>query len=131
MGYAERANGKCKTVIVDFDDACDGNDGLDTLRRLKDRDPGFRVTLFAIPTRLSDGLMARYDSERDWIGLGVHGWRHARHECLAWTSEETAEKLELAMKVYPGFHKVFKAPLAGWWRSRAAPRISRPAERLL
>jgi hypothetical protein len=83
---------------------------MDTLKRLKERDPGFKVTLFAIPTRCSDGLLQRYDKERDWIQLGVHGWRHARHECLAWTSEETVEKLALAEHIYPEFVPVFKAP---------------------
>jgi hypothetical protein len=95
---------------MDFDDLCDANEDFDTLRRLKDRDAGFKVTLFAIPTRCSDELFARYDKERDWIQLGMHGWRHARHECLGWTSEETEDKLKLARAIYPNFAPVFKAP---------------------
>lgn len=99
-----------KPVVMDFDDLCDTNDPMDALKRLKDRDPNFKVTLFAIPSRCGGGLLAKYDSERDWISLGVHGWRHSRHECLAWTSEETEEKLGIALSIYPNFARIFKAP---------------------
>ena len=108
MGYEARTHKQ--TVVMDFDDLCDGNDDMDTLHKLHDRDPNFKVTLFAIPTRCGDKLLQRYDGERDWIQLGIHGWRHARRECLAWTSEETAEKLQLALSIYPAFAPVFKAP---------------------
>ena len=99
-----------RRVILDFDDLCDSNNPLSTLRLLKTRDPGFKVTLFAIPTRCSTSLLAEYALERDWIELAVHGWRHARHECLAWTSEETADKLQQSLAIYPHFAKLFKAP---------------------
>lgn len=101
---------KPKTAILDFDDLTDTNDPYDTLAKLHERDEGFKVTLFAIPTRLSDGLLAKYDSARDWISLGVHGWRHARHECLGWTSEETQDKLNKARTIYSNFAPIFKAP---------------------
>lgn len=97
-------------AILDFDDLMDGNDPLDVLEILKDRDPNFKVTLFAIPTRCSEFLLEKYKTRSDWIELGIHGWRHSRHECLAWTSEETVEKLHLARAIYPGFAPVFKAP---------------------
>jgi len=99
-----------KTVVMDFDDLCDGNEDLETLCRLKERDPNFKVTLFAIPTKCSDSLLTKYSMECEWIQLGIHGWRHARYECLAWTSEETEEKLALAKEIYPHFAPVFKAP---------------------
>lgn len=97
-------------AVLDFDDLCDTNNPLDVLMRLKERDPGFKVTLFAIPLRCSDQLLGSYDQHSDWIALGVHGWRHARHECLAWTSEETTDKLEKVLAIYPKFARVFKAP---------------------
>ena len=99
-----------RTVVLDFDDLCDGNDDMDTLKRLKERDDNFKVTLFAIPTRCGDELLAKYEAERAWIQLGIHGWRHARYECLAWTSEETQEKLALSYKIYNHFAPIFKAP---------------------
>lgn len=106
---ASKTNGKPQAVVMDFDDLCLGNDRLDTLLRLKERDPGFKVTLFAIPTRCGDQLLRSYDQHRDWIQLGIHGWAHARHECLAWTSEETVEKIKTARLIYQ-FAPVFKAP---------------------
>jgi len=109
MGREARVNGKPQTVVLDFHDLADGNDQLDVLKRLKERDPGFKVTLFAIPARCSDDLLARYDAVKDWVQLGIHGWRHARHECLAWTSEETVEKIEAARAIYQSFAPVFCA----------------------
>jgi hypothetical protein len=97
------------SAVLDFDDLCDTNDPYDSLCRLKDRDEGFKVTLFAIPTRCSDDLLKKYERDKEWISLGIHGWRHARHECLAWTSEETMEKLSMARAQYD-FAPVFKAP---------------------
>lgn len=99
-----------KRVIIDFDDLCDGNNPYDALVRLHERDPGFKVTLFAIPTRCSTDLLAKYRFISDWCQLAVHGWRHARHECLGWTSEQTADKLQRALAIYPGFVRLFKAP---------------------
>lgn len=97
-------------VVLDFDDLCDTNDPFDSLMTLKERDPGFKVTLFAIPTRCSDGLLKKYEVIRDWCALGVHGWRHSRHECLAWTAEEAQDKLDRATALYPHFVRMFKAP---------------------
>lgn len=99
-----------KRVILDFDDLCDDNDPYDALIRLHKRDPNFKVTLFAIPTRCSPELLAKYRFISDWCQLAVHGWRHARHECLGWTSEETQDKLQRSLDIYPVFVKLFKAP---------------------
>lgn len=99
-----------RVTVLDFDDLCDENDPLDTLCALRDKQPDVKVTLFAIPTRCSDKLLARYHNNSAWISLGVHGWRHARHECLAWTSEETVDKIFKARAIYHDFARVFKAP---------------------
>ena len=99
-----------KTAILDFDDLCDANDPFDALTRLKARDPNFKVTLFGIPTRMSPALVSKYAAARDWIQIGIHGWRHSRHECLAWTAEETVEKVTEARRVCPDFAPIFKAP---------------------
>jgi hypothetical protein len=99
-----------KATVLDFDDLCDTNDPWDDLLRLRERVPDLRLTLFCIPARTSPETFAKYDAARDWCRLGVHGWRHSRHECLGWTSEETEAKIDMAMAVYPGFDRVFKAP---------------------
>lgn len=110
MASKPKLNGVLQTVVMDFDDLTDDNDRFATLLRLKAHDPGYKVTLFAIPTRLSNRTLQRYDDECHWIQLGIHGWRHSRHECLAWTSEETEEKIAAARAIYPNFAPVFKAP---------------------
>jgi len=94
---------------MDFDDLSDGNDRLDILLRLKERDPGFKVTLFAIPARCGDDLLKRYDNLKSWIQLCIHGFRHSRHEALGWMQDEAEDKLERAMHIYP-FAPVFKGP---------------------
>lgn len=94
---------------MDFDDLATGNNRLDILMRLKERDPGFKVTLFAIPDRCGDSLLHAYDSLRTWVQLGIHGFRHSRHECYGWTQDEAEEKIELARHIYP-FAPIFKAP---------------------
>lgn len=98
------------TAILDFDDLTDGNDPHDALMRLKERDGGFKVTLFAIPTRCGDTLLKKYEAIKDWCALGIHGWRHSRHECLAWTSEEAVDKVIRAKSIYQHFAPIFKAP---------------------
>lgn len=103
------ANGKTGKVVIDFDDLCDTNDRMDVLERLRERDPGFKVTLFAIPTRCSDALLKKYDAEKDWVQLGIHGFRHSRHEALGWTQDEAEDKMNRAMAIYP-FAPIFKAP---------------------
>jgi len=103
------ANGSVRKVIMDFDDLANGNSRLDILKRLKERDPGFKVTLFAIPARCSDSLLAEYDAEKSWIQLAIHGFRHSRHEALGWLQDEAEDKLARAMAIYP-FAPVFKAP---------------------
>lgn len=107
---SHKTNGAPQTVVLDFDDLCDTNDRYDTLMRLKERDPGFKVTLFAIPMRCGDELLHRYDAIKDWCQLAIHGYRHSRHECLAWTSEDTEEKIEKSRTIYPYFAPLFKAP---------------------
>ena len=84
-------------VVFSLDDLCDEFDPWEPLHALKEKYPGLRVTLFAIPARCSDGLLARYRA-LDWVELGVHGYHHALRECLVWGFEETMEKLEELVK---------------------------------
>lgn len=94
-------------VVFSLDDLCDEFDPWEPLHALKEKYPGLRVTLFAIPARCSDGLLARYRA-LDWVELGVHGYHHALRECLVWGFEETMEKLEELEGL--GWTKLFKPP---------------------
>jgi hypothetical protein len=93
--------------VVDFDDLCDEFDPWEELHALHDKHPGFRCTLFAIPSRCSDELLARYRA-LDWVELGVHGYHHAARECQVWGYDEAAAKLKELEAL--GWTKLFKAP---------------------
>ena len=79
-------------VVFELDDLCDGMDPYNDLLHVKNQYPGLRVTMFAIPSRCSDELLARYRA-LDWVELGVHGYHHAAQECIVWGYEESIEKL--------------------------------------
>jgi hypothetical protein len=94
-------------VLVDFDDFCEREHRLDLLYELREANPHFRVTLFAIPGRGSDEF---WDAVPDWCELAVHGWMHPHpREAEHWTYEE-------AMRVFAArparFVEGYKAP--GW-----------------
>lgn len=94
-------------TVFDVDDLCDSFDPWGELHDLKEKYPNLRVTLFAIPGRCSDELLARYRA-LDWVELGVHGYHHAPRECLVWGFEEAMDKLEELES--QGWDKLFKAP---------------------
>lgn len=97
-----------RPLVVDVDDLCDLHDPYDTLLRLKEADPNFKVTMFAIPNRCSKSLLKRYNKEHEWIRLGMHGWQHTRAECYSWNPKEAADKITHG--VARGFDDSFRAP---------------------
>jgi hypothetical protein len=94
--------------VVDVDDLCDQYDPMDTLKRIKEAVPDFKVTIFAIPTRCSDSLLKRYMDEDEWIRIGMHGWVHSRGECLSWNPQEAHDKIMRAIGW--GYEEAFRAP---------------------
>jgi hypothetical protein len=94
-------------TVFDLDDLCDEFDPWDELHALKERFPHLKVTLFAIPSRCSDELLARYRA-LDWVELGVHGYHHSAMECGVWGYDETVEKLTELEEL--GWNKLFKPP---------------------
>lgn len=96
--------------VFDFDDHEPGNDAMPWMHRLKEINPAFKATLFAIPG-LGDADF--WDSHPDWIELAVHGWLHPdAHECHDWSYERTVDLIDLIDDDYPWFVRGFKAP--GW-----------------
>jgi hypothetical protein len=65
-------------MICDFDDFHPGNTGYELLFKLKEANPSFRCTLFAVPGLGSDQF---WDDVPDWCELAAHGWRHGGHGC--------------------------------------------------
>jgi len=96
-------------VICDFDDFHETNHRYDLLHRLKDANPLFRCTLFAVPALGSDSFWA---STPRWCELAVHGWLHPDpHECSEWPAVRMRQLLDERI-VREHFINGFKAP--GW-----------------
>lgn len=94
-------------MIVDFDDFHQGQHRLDLLEYLRDANPDFRCTLFAIPAHGSDEF---WEGVPEWCELAVHGWNHwSPREAEDWSYDVALGVLNSA---HPRFTHGFKAP--GW-----------------
>lgn len=95
---------------VDADDFCDENSAFEVLNSIKERNPAFKITLFAIPARCSLSLIAECNG-LDWIELVPHGWEHPHaRECENWSYERSIQYLDDIDHF--GLVRGFKAP--GW-----------------
>ncbi len=65
-------------MIVDTDDFHQTNNRLDLLWQLKEANPLFKITAFAVPAWCSDEFL---DEVPDWIELAGHGWAHGGPDC--------------------------------------------------
>src|SRR3990167_1386573 len=102
-----------KTIVVDFDDMENKYDrnGMNFLLYWRAKFPHFKVNMFVIPGRTSQGFIDLLKPYSNWIQLCVHGWKHDDNfEVLRWDEFKTNLYLERAEKM--GFQKVFRAP--GW-----------------
>lgn len=99
-------------MILDFDDHHPANDALPWMHQLKEINPGFKATLFAVPGLGDDAF---WDSHPDWLELAVHGHLHPDpYECSEWSYE----RMEQAILDKPArFVEGWKSP--GWQTSDA------------
>jgi hypothetical protein len=96
-------------MTFDFDDFTDDNNRMDLFEKLRDLNPDFKCTVFAIPALCSEDFLL---SLPPWLEIAVHGWAHSTtRECLAW-SQGDIDNLFCNPKVRTCFRRVFKAP--GW-----------------
>jgi hypothetical protein len=94
-------------VICDFDDFAEDNHRLDLLHILRQANPDFRCTLFAIPAL---GTNVFWNSVPAWCELAVHGWEHPHpREAEHWSYKEA---MAVIARKPPRFVQGFKAP--GW-----------------
>jgi hypothetical protein len=101
-------------VTFDFDDFSDTNHKLERLHELREINPAFRCTVFAVPALSSDSFL---DSLPRWIELAVHGWLHPHpRECANWTRHEIESTLD-SDPVRRFFVNGWKSP--GWQTSDA------------
>ena len=101
------------SLVLDFDDMENKYDrnGMNFLLYWKEKNPKFKVTMFAIPGRMTPEFIKLLEPYRDWIDLAVHGWRHDDNfEALKWDRNTANIFLQRAENL--GFSKIFKAP--GW-----------------
>lgn len=106
--------------VVDFDDFHEDNHKLHLLWRLRELNPRFRCTVFAVPGCGSDEFWA---SVPRWIELAVHGWMHPHaRECEHWTRAEIEEVLDSDV-VRRHFVRGWKSP--GWLTSPAIYEVLR------
>jgi hypothetical protein len=94
-------------MVVDVDDHYPENDAMPWMLKLKEINPAFKVTLFAVPGRGSDEF---WKSHPDWVELAVHGWRHETvDECIEWDYQRS---MDMLLTRPERFVRGFKAP--GW-----------------
>lgn len=103
---------KRKLAIVEADDFQDKYDrnGLEMLFYWKAKYPKFKITLFTIPNKTSDGMLKLMNQHKDWIELAWHGWDHdSNYECWEWDYDKT---YALRARLGRDYKNIFKAP--GW-----------------
>lgn len=94
-------------VVCDFDDFCESDNRLDLLHTLREANPAFRCTLFAIPALGSNEF---WNAVPEWCELAVHGWEHPHpREAEHWSRDQAMDVLMCAPQ---RFVDGFKAP--GW-----------------
>lgn len=99
-------------MIFDTDDLHETNHRLDLLQQLKDANPEFKMTAFAVPAYCPDEFLEELP---DWIEVAAHGFHHGGRDCndpfeaAHWTYEETRTVLD---RLHPRFVKLWKSP--GW-----------------
>ncbi len=107
-------------IIVDLDDFTGSAPDLVRLLSLKAQIPGFRVTLFTIPGRISQARVKEVRENYDWIDLVPHGLMHTdAHECEHW--HHSAMRACLAHCNGWPYTRGFKAP--GWLLSDACYEV--------
>jgi len=96
--------------IVDADDFCESNDGMNALMFIKGHLPNFKINLFTIPGLCSQEFLDKI-KKLDWIDMIPHGLVHTTpRECEKWTYDESMTYLDVIEPL--GLEKGFKAP--GW-----------------
>lgn len=101
-------------------DMCQSHDCRDQLLKLKEVNPAFKCTLFAIPGEMTQELLDWCKMNEHWIELAVHGFTHSsNYECEKMTYFEFEENMEKFFDMINDyFVKVFRAP--GWQISNEA-----------
>lgn len=101
----------CSHIISD---QCQSHDCRDALLKLKEINPAFKATLFAIPGEMTNELYEWVISNHRWVQIAWHGFRHeSNYECEKMSYQEF-DTVMSGFEVPHGiiYEKGFKAP--GW-----------------
>lgn len=99
-------------MIFDTDDLHETNHRLDLLWQLKEANPDFRLTAFAVPAYCGDEFLASLPA---WIEVAAHGFHHGGRDCgdayeaAQWGYQDTMVVLD---RLHDRFAKLWKSP--GW-----------------
>lgn len=122
--YKEKVRNGLESITLEFDDFYPGNDGLFFLDELHNHYPEMKVSLFAVPLKITDeGGLVSWETNKDfveevnsrpWLEILPHGFFHIRKEYENWTYEKTMiaikawESLFTSLKM--NWKKVTRAP---------------------
>ena len=120
-------------VVLSLDDlGFEASEDYETLLQLREKFPKFKVTLFGVPTKISQKRFEELE-ETKFIQVAMHGWNHNTvEECLKWKDlaaiknylcwwEELCERFSCVVKGFkgPGWklsNEVCKVlNERGWW----------------
>jgi hypothetical protein len=97
-----------RRIVVNVDDFCDRDWGImDHLFALREKYPGFKITLFTIPFRTSQAHLQEA-KDTGWIELAVHGLHHSPREMLGLSKSAVLDgfsKIDFSV-----FARGFRAP---------------------
>ncbi len=93
---------------------CQSHDCRDQLLRLKELNPKFKATLFAIPAEMTMELLGWCQRNSSWIELAVHGFFHSsNYECEKMGYKDFDFLMgAFSAIINKNFVRVFRAP--GW-----------------
>jgi|SRR3990167_1722667 len=101
-------------AICEVDDFCDVWDrsGLNFIFYWKTKFPKFKISLFAIPNRVTPEMIKLLEPHKNFIELLIHGFTHeSNFECYSWDGDRT-KRLMQRVTENSSYKKFFKAP--GW-----------------
>lgn len=129
-------------IALEADDFGPLNHRLDVLRKLRDRYPDFKITMFTVPWDIRFNTegggtpiskpeysewvnIVRHGVEDGWLEIAVHGLTHAPREFEGMDAKQAGARITFAEKFFEDvkipYVKIFKAPQ--WLLSAEAKEV--------
>lgn len=102
-----------KISVEEFDDyPINWERSIEALDAYKKHFPFLKVTVFAIPTLMTEESWKPLIERKDWIKVGIHGYTHKKGECKKGSFEEHCTLLSHYLKD-KRYYPITKAPWLG------------------